>query len=130
MILHNKKYHFSHTFDEFIITSDVLIIGSVIGISQTHYWSLFLVLVSVISGRCNRYCKKCINNVISCDYDIINGFYDTHNYWVNSDFHWIRNQKVDIISDRYRYISKVIIGLSVKSLIGASHIYKHQPCPY
>ena len=77
-MLQNKKYHFSHTFDEFIIISDALIIGLVIGIG--HYQPLFLVLVSVISGRCNQYCKKCTNNVISCDYSIINCFYDTHNY--------------------------------------------------
>ena len=55
--------------------SDAPIIGSVIGIG--HYWPLFLVSVSVIS---DRYCNKCTNNVISCDYSIINCFYDTHNY--------------------------------------------------
>ena len=59
-------------------TSDAPIIGSVIGIG--HYRPLCLILVSVISERFNRYCKKCTNNVISCDYSIINCFYDTHNY--------------------------------------------------
>ena len=53
------------------------IIGSVIGISD--YRPLFLVSVSVIYERCNRYCKKCTNNVISCDYSIINCLCDTHN---------------------------------------------------
>ena len=46
-----------------------------------HYQSLFLVLVLDISERCNQYCKKCINNVISSEYNIINYcFHDNHNY--------------------------------------------------
>ena len=49
---------------------------SVIG----HYQPLFLVLVLDISERYNQYCKKCINNVISSDYNIINCFHDKHNY--------------------------------------------------
>ena len=49
---------------------------SVIG----HYQPLFLVLVLDISERCNQYCKKSINNVISSDYNIINCFHDKHNY--------------------------------------------------
>ena len=59
-------------------SSNAPIIASVDSIS--HYWPLFLASVSVISERCNRYCNKCTNNVISCDYNIINYFYDTHNY--------------------------------------------------
>ena len=34
-----------------------------------------------------RYCNKCTNNVISCDYNIVNRFYDTHNYLGNAHFH-------------------------------------------
>ena len=47
-----------------------------------QYWSLsaithvFLVSVSVISERCNRYCNKCTNNVIYCDNNIINCLFD------------------------------------------------------
>ena len=59
-------------------SSVALIIGSVIGIG--HYQALFLISVLVICERFNQYCKKCNNNVISCDYIIINYFYDTHNY--------------------------------------------------
>ena len=56
-------------------TNDAPIIGSVIGIG--HYRPLCLILVLVIS---ERYCKTCTNNVISCDYSIIDCFHDTHNY--------------------------------------------------
>ena len=48
-----------------LIVSDAPIIGLVIGIG--HYRPLFLVSVSVIYETCNRYCKKCTNNVISGD---------------------------------------------------------------
>ena len=52
-------------------------------ISIGHYQPLFLVAVLVISERCNWYCKKCTNNVISYDHSIINWFYDTQNYREN-----------------------------------------------
>ena len=54
-------------------------------------WQSVSVLISdsAISERCNRYCKKCTNNVISCDYSIINGIYDTQK---NAHFQW-KNQK-------------------------------------
>ena len=82
-------------------TTDALIIRLVIDIG--HYWSLFLVSVSVISERCNRYCNKCTNNVISCEYSIINCFYDNHNHEkMLIIIERIRNQKVDIIPDRYQ----------------------------
>ena len=42
----------------------------------SHNQPLFL--VSDISERFNGYCKKCINDVISCDHSI---FYDNHNYY-------------------------------------------------
>ena len=71
------------------ITGDVPIIRSVISIG--HYRPLFLLSVSVLSERCNWYCNKCTNNVISCDYNIINCFHDTHKYRENTNF-W-KNQK-------------------------------------
>ena len=61
-----------------VYVSDVPIIRSVIGIA----WSSFLVSVSVtcISKWCNQYWKTWTNNVISCDYSIINYLYIIRKY--------------------------------------------------
>ena len=58
--------------------SDVLIIASVIGIS--HHRPLFLVSVSVISDRCNRYIVISVPIMSFLGLYIIDCFHDIRNY--------------------------------------------------
>ena len=117
MLLEKFVYHvFYLSIYHLHVSSHGLIFGLVVGI--IHQWLLFLVSVSVISERCNQYCT---NNVIFCDYNIVNRFYDTHKYCENAHFS-IRNQKMNVISIIGTCLKQlsVLLELSVKSHISAS----------
>ena len=98
--------------------SDVPIIGLVIIIGHYFYYVYWL-----NSVRCNQYCNKCTNNVISY---IINCFMIIINkYWENAHFHW-KNQKPEgRYNISYQCISRVIICSSEYWYITTLHNYMY-----